>query len=162
RRPGARRAGQTLALAGADRLARRVQAPPRLDLHEGDRSASLDDEVDLAPGRRVAAREGAVALQHQDRERDPLGPAPPAVGGAAASASMSGRRWGDSNSMSVAGTFASAASRARRAALLGGRKPSKKKRSVGNPETTSAVRIAEGPGIGVTGTPSWMAACTSL
>ena len=49
-----------------------------------------------------------------------------------------------------------------RAALLGGRKPSKKKRSVGRPETTSAVRIAEGPGIGVTGRPSPIAAWTSL
>jgi hypothetical protein len=45
---------------------------------------------------------------------------------------------------------------------LGGKKPSKKKRSVGRPETTRAVRMADGPGIGVTGTPSVMAACTSL
>ena len=42
----------------------------------------------------------------------------------------------------------------RRAALFGGRKPSKKKRSVGRPDTTRAVRIADGPGIGVTGRPS--------
>jgi hypothetical protein len=41
---------------------------------------------------------------------------------------------------------------------LGGRKPSKKNRSVGRPETTSAVRIADGPGIGVTGMPSAIAA----
>jgi hypothetical protein len=48
----------------------------------------------------------------------------------------------------------------RRAELLGGKKPSKKKRLVGRPETTSADRIAEGPGIGMTGTPASTAAPT--
>ncbi len=44
------------------------------------------------------------------------------------------------------GIAASAAIRSRRAADFGGRKPSKKKRSVGRPATTSAVRTAEGAG----------------
>ena len=36
----------------------------------------------------------------------------------------------------------------RRAALRGGRKPSKKKRSVGRPDTASALSTADGPGCG--------------
>jgi hypothetical protein len=64
--------------------------------------------------------------------------------------------------MSVPGIAPISASLVRRAALFEGRKPSKKKRSVGSPEATSAVSTAEGPGMGVTGSPSSIAACTSL
>ena len=59
-----------------------------------------------------------------------------------------------SNSTSVAGMAASCAMRFCRAACLGGRKPSKKKRSVGRPATPSAVNTAEAPG---TATTTWPA-----
>ncbi len=52
--------------------------------------------------------------------------------------------------------------RLRRAPLFAGRKPSKKKRSVGNPAATSAARLAEAPGIGTTRWPASIAARTSL
>ena len=55
--------------------------------------------------------------------------------------------------MSVPGTAASALMRSRRAARLGGRNPSKKKRSVGRPATQSAASAAEGPGAAVTARP---------
>ena len=45
-----------------------------------------------------------------------------------------------------------------RAADFGGRKPAKKKLSVGRPEATSAASTAEAPGIGTT---VWPAACAS-
>ena len=61
-------------------------------------------------------------------------------------------------STSVAGMPAIASIRLCRAPRFGGRNPSKKNRSVGRPETTSAVSIAEGPGIGVTGSPAAIAA----
>ena len=51
------------------------------------------------------------------------------------------------------GTAASALIRSRRAALRGGRKPSKKKRSVGRPATQSAASAAEAPGAAVTARP---------
>ena len=57
---------------------------------------------------------------------------------------------------------ASAASSLRRAAVRGGRKPAKKKRSVGSPESTSAASVAEAPGSVVTGMPASTAARTSL
>ncbi len=57
---------------------------------------------------------------------------------------------------------ASALSRSRRAALLGGRKPSKKNRSVGKPAIVSATIAAQGPGSEVTAIPSATASATRL
>ena len=50
----------------------------------------------------------------------------------------------------------------RRAALRGGRKPSKKKRSVGRPATISAASTAEAPGTATTLMPAAAASATSL
>jgi len=80
RRPGARRARKALALASADGGERVIQAAAGLDLDEGDRAAALHDEVDLAAGLRIASREGAVALEEEQRERDPLGPLATEIG----------------------------------------------------------------------------------
>ena len=59
------------------------------------------------------------------------------------------------------GTCAKSRSEVFRAADLGGRKPAKKKRSVGNPETLSAHNSAEGPGAASTVSPSSIAARAS-
>ena len=52
--------------------------------------------------------------------------------------------------------------RARRAPSFGGRKPSKKKRSVGRPATASAASAADGPGAASMAWPASQAARTSL
>ena len=57
---------------------------------------------------------------------------------------------------------ASASSLPRRAPSLRGRNPSKQNLSVGSPETASAVRTADGPGIAVTLSPRSMQAVTTL
>ncbi len=57
---------------------------------------------------------------------------------------------------------ASSSRRARLAACVCGRKPSKKKRSVGRPQIVKAARIAEGPGAPVTLMPCASAALTEL
>ncbi len=62
----------------------------------------------------------------------------------------------------VAGMRASSAMRARRCVAFGGRKPSKKNRSVGSPETVSAVSTDDAPGIAMTARPASCAARTSL
>ena len=63
---------------------------------------------------------------------------------------------------SVAGIAASASIRSRRAAVLGGRKPSKKKRSVGSAAVVSAVTAAQAPGRPKTAMPAAAASTTSL
>ena len=62
----------------------------------------------------------------------------------------------------VADTAALFAMRVRRAPSFGGRKPSKKNRSVGRPATASAASAADGPGTAFTGNPASQAARTSL
>ena len=73
---------------------------------------------------------------------------PPMI--AARSASVSCTRLPDSNSTSVASIRDSSVSRARRAVCFGGRKPSKKNRSVGSAATASAVSTEDGPGSAIT------------
>ena len=85
------------------------------------------------------------------RGRPQLG-APPSP--CARSASEAASRAPLSNSTRVAGMAASAAMRFCRATCLGGRKPSKKKRSVGSPATPSAASTADAPGIAVTAWPA--------
>jgi len=65
-----------------------------------------------------------------------------------------------SNRMRVARTPASSASSRLRAADFGDRKPAKRKRSAGRPETVRAARAAEGPGTAKTGSPRAMASRT--
>src|SRR5258708_11558071 len=62
-----------------DRLARRRQAVARLDLDRREDAAAPRDDVDLADGDPIAARQDAVAAQTQmpDAERLRRAPAPP-------------------------------------------------------------------------------------
>jgi len=69
---------------GADRHEGIVHYVAGLDLHEGDGVAALDDEVDLAAGRGIAARQQAVALEDEEREGDVLGEVAAQIGGAPA------------------------------------------------------------------------------
>ncbi len=64
----------------------------------------------------------------------------------ASSASVSCTRLPDSNITSVASMRASSVRRDRRAADFDGKKPSKKKRSVGSAATDSAASTEDGPG----------------
>ena len=61
---------------------------------------------------------------------------------------------------SAPGTAASSSSRVSSAPLLRGRKPSKKKCSMGSPEATSAQVTAEGPGMTSTASPASRTAST--
>ena len=81
---------------------------------------------------------------------------------AARSASVSCTRLPDSNITSVASIRASSVSRARRAVCFGGRKPSKKKRSVGSAATASAASTEDGPGSAITEWPAAQTSRTSL
>ena len=78
------------------------------------------------------------------------------------SASARANRRGDSMITRLAGTAASSCSALRRATCRGGRNPANMKRSVGNPDTTSAASTDDGPGTAHTGSPSSMQARTSL
>ena len=79
----------------------------------------------------------------------------------AASASVAGSRCGASNRTSVRRSSRSSVSARRRSPGLRGRNPSKQKRSVGSPDSASAVVTADGPGTLVTGMPAATAAATS-
>ena len=59
------------------------------------------------------------------------------------------------------GSVASSANRARRSPGLRGGKPSKQNRSLGSPETASAVVSADGPGMAVTRIPAATAAAVT-
>jgi hypothetical protein len=80
----------------------------------------------------------------------------------AISARLLARRGAVSKKTSVAGTDLSSSSRARRGPDLGGRKPAKRKVSVGSPELVKAAIAAEGPGMLVTVKSSSSASRTSL
>src|SRR5829696_3001255 len=82
RHPGARGAGEPLALVDADGAERIVDEAARLYLDKGDGVAALDDEVDLAARRRIASRQQAVALEHEKCERHVLGEAAAQIRGA--------------------------------------------------------------------------------
>jgi hypothetical protein len=77
------------------------------------------------------------------------------------SARVAASRRGDSKNTWVRGSAASSASRRSRSPGLRGTKPSKQNRSVGRPETASAVVTADGPGTAVTRTPAAAAAATT-
>ena len=67
---------------------------------------------------------------------------------------VSTSRLGDSKSTVVRASRASSASRVLRSLPLRGRKPSNAKRSIGNPDSTSAARAALGPGTTRTSSPA--------
>jgi hypothetical protein len=77
------------------------------------------------------------------------------------SSSVGCRRRGDSKNTWVRGSAASSANRDRRSPGLRGGNPSKQNRSVGSPQTASAVVKADGPGIAVTRIPAATAAVTT-
>ncbi len=79
----------------------------------------------------------------------------------ARSARVPARRPGASWIRTVRSSVARAASRRCRSAPRRARKPSKQKRSVGSPLTTSAITAATGPGTAETSTPAATAAATS-
>ena len=76
------------------------------------------------------------------------------------SASVAPTRCGDSNSTTVTSEVAIDARRSVRAATLAGRNPSKRKRAVGRPDSTSAASAALGPGTTSTAQPASMHART--
>ncbi len=77
-----------------------------------------------------------------------------AARGRAAAVSVACTRLGDSYSTTVRVSDTSAAMRSRRTTPRRGRKPSNTKRSVGNPDSTSAVSTALGPGTMSTASPA--------
>ena len=104
--------------------------------------------------RQIAAADRLEQLRQLARHDG--GPLAEDLGGVGEHLGQAVRRLEEDQRARDAGDGLRAASGARRS--LRGRKPSKKNRSVGRPETTSAVSIAEGPGIGVTGSPAAIAA----
>ena len=80
----------------------------------------------------------------------------------AKSASAARSRCGDSKKMRVRGSSRNSSIRAWRRAAFRGRNPSKLKRSVGSPDTSSAQIALEGPGTGTTKSPAAAAARTSV
>jgi hypothetical protein len=80
---------------------------------------------------------------------------------ARSSARVAATRRGDSKNTWVRGSPASSANRFWRSPSLRGGNPSKQNRSVGSPETASAVVTADGPGTAVTRTPAATAAATT-
>ena len=74
---------------------------------------------------------------------------------------VSWTRRGDSKKIRVRGSVASAPRNRSASPALRGTNPSKAKRSEGRPDSASAVRGAEGPGIAETGTPCAMASVTT-
>jgi len=70
-------------------------------------------------------------------------------------------RRGDSKKTWVRASAASSANRRSRSPGLRGGNPSKQNRSVGSPETASAVVTADGPGTAVTLIPAATAAATT-
>jgi hypothetical protein len=77
------------------------------------------------------------------------------------SARVTATRRGDSKKTWVRGSAASSANRLIRSPALRGGNPSKQNRSVGSPDTASAVVTADGPGTAVTRTPAVTAAATT-
>jgi hypothetical protein len=70
-------------------------------------------------------------------------------------------RFGDSKAIRVDGAWAKPANRLRRALSFAGKKPMKRKSSLGMPEAANAASVAEAPGIGMTRMPSSRAVATS-
>jgi hypothetical protein len=77
------------------------------------------------------------------------------------SVSVTCSRRGDSKNTCVRASVASSVNRACRSPGLRGGKPSKQNRSLGSPETASAVVSADGPGMAVTRIPAATAAAVT-
>ena len=77
------------------------------------------------------------------------------------SSSAATTRTGDSKNTSVGRSRASASSALRRPPGFAGRKPTKRKRSLGSPQTDTAAVTALGPGTGTTAMPAPRASRTS-